>query len=95
MLSPGKPSIIKSAFQKGFFHMYQKLKRILALTAVVIILLLYAVTFVLSLLPGDQAKDLLMVSIVATVVIPVLLYIYLWLFRLFKGDGKDQNDPEK
>ena len=75
--------------------MYQKLKRILALTAVVIILLLYAVTFVLSLLPGDPGKDLLMVSIVATVVIPVLLYIYLWLFRLFKGDGKDQNDPEK
>ena len=75
--------------------MYQKLKRILALTAVVIILLLYAATFVLSLLPGDQAKDLLMVYIVATVVIPVLLYIYLWLFRLFKGDGKDQNDPEK
>ena len=75
--------------------MYQKLKRILALTAVVIILLLYAATFVLSLLPGDQANDLLMVSIVATVVIPVLLYNYLWLFRLFKGDGKDQNDPEK
>mgnify|MGYP004547813401 FL=1 len=75
--------------------MYQKLKRILALGAVIIILLLYAATFVLSLLPGNQAKDLLMVSIVATVVIPVLLYIYLWLFRLFKGDGKDQNDPEK
>ena len=75
--------------------MYQKLKRILSLTAVVIILLLYAVTFVLSFLQGDQAKDLLMVSIVATVVIPVLLYIYLWLFRLFKGDGKDQDDPEK
>ena len=75
--------------------MYQKLKRILALTAVVIILLLYAATFVLSLFPGDQAKDLLMVSLVATVVIPVLLYLYLWLFRLFKGDGKDQNDPEK
>ena len=75
--------------------MYQKLKRILALGAVIIILLLYAATFVLSLLLGDQAKDLLMVSIVATVVIPVLLYIYLWLFRLFKGDNKDQDDPEK
>ena len=70
--------------------MYQKLKRILALTAVVIILLLYAATFVLSLLPGDQAKDLLMVSIVATVVIPVLLYIYLWLFRLFRKDDDSQ-----
>ena len=95
MLSPGKPSIIKGSFQNGFSHMYQKLKRILALGAVIIILLLYAATFVLSLLPGNQAKDLLMVSIVATVVIPVLLYIYLWLFRLFKGDNKDQDDPEK
>ena len=75
--------------------MYQKLKRILALGAVIIILLLYAATFVLSLLPGNQAKDLHMVSIVATVVIPVLLYIYLWLFRLFKGDNKDQDDLEK
>lgn len=75
--------------------MYQKIKRVLALAAVIIIVLLYAATFVLSFLPGDQAKDLLMVSIVATVVIPVLLYIYLWLFRLFKGDKKEQDDPEK
>jgi len=75
--------------------MYQKIKRILALAAVIIIVLLYVATFVLSFLPGDQSKDLLMVSIVATVVIPVLLYIYLWLFRLFKGDRKDQDDPEK
>ena len=74
--------------------MYQKIKRVLALAAVIIIALLYAATFVLSFLPGDQAKDLLMVSIVATVVIPVLLYIYLWLFRLFKGDDKDPDDPE-
>lgn len=75
--------------------MYQKIKRVLALAAVIIIALLYAATFVLSFLPGDQAKDLLMVSIVATVVIPVFLYIYLWLFRLFKGDDKDQNTSEK
>ncbi len=75
--------------------MYQKIKRILALAAVIIIALLYAATFVLSFLPGDQAKDLLMVSIVATVVIPVLLYIYLWLFHLFKGDHKDPDEPEK
>lgn len=75
--------------------MYQKIKRVLALAAVIIIVLLYAATFVLSFLPGDQAKNLLMVSIVATVVIPVLLYIYLWLFRLFKGDKKEQDDPEK
>lgn len=75
--------------------MYQKIKRILALAAVIIIVLLYAVTFILSFFPGDRAGELLMVSIVATVVIPVLLYIYLWLFRLFKGDDKKQDPSEK
>lgn len=75
--------------QKGISSMYQKIKRILALLAVIIIVLLYLATLVLSFFHSEQAKDLLMISIVATVVLPVLLYIYLWLFRLFKG-GDDQ-----
>lgn len=69
--------------------MYQKIKRILALTAVVIIAMLYLVTLVLALFQNEQTGELLMVAIVATVVIPVLLYIYLWLYRLFKGTDDD------
>lgn len=69
--------------------MYQKLKRILALGAVIVIALLYLSTLILSFCKSEQAGELLMISLVATVVIPVLLYLYLWLFRLFKGDGKD------
>ena len=39
----------------------------------------------------EKTEELLMISLVATVVIPVLLYIYLWLFRLFqKKSGEDQ-----
>lgn len=64
--------------------MYQKLKRILALLAAAVILLLYLVTFLLSLSQNEKTGDLLMISLVATVVIPVLLYLYLWLFRLFR-----------
>lgn len=74
--------------------MYQKIKRILALAAVVIIALLYIVTFVLSLIQSEQASELLRLSLVATVVLPVLLYLYLWLFRLFAGRGKDENEEE-
>lgn len=68
--------------------MYQKIKRILALLAVIIIALLYLTTLVLSFFQSERSGELLMVSIVATVVIPVLLYIYLWLYRLFKGDDR-------
>ncbi len=73
--------------------MYRKIKRILALLAVAVIAFLYLATFVLSFFHSARAQELLRVSIVATVVIPVLLYIYLWLFRLFRGD-EDDDDSE-
>lgn len=72
--------------------MYRKIKRILALLAVVLIALLYLVTFVLSFFRSEQAGELMMIALVGTVVIPVLLYIYLWLFRLFKGDETEKNE---
>lgn len=71
--------------------MYQKIKRILALLAVIIIALLYLTTLVLSFFQSEQAGELLTISIVATVVIPVLLYIYLWLFRLIKGENEEES----
>ena len=64
--------------------MYQKLRRILALLTVIIILLFYLAVFVLSLFHNEQSGELLMIALVATVVIPVLVYIYLWLFRIFR-----------
>lgn len=73
--------------------MYQKIKRILAMLAVVIIALLYLTTFILSFSRSEQAGELLMISIVATVVLPVLLYIYLWLFRMFRKHDDDR--PEQ
>lgn len=64
--------------------MYQKLRRILALLTVILILLFYLAVFVLSLFHNEQSGELLMIALVATVVIPVLVYIYLWLFRIFR-----------
>lgn len=72
--------------------MYQKIKRILAMLTVIIIALLYLSTLILSFFQSEQAGELLMISIVATVVLPVLLYIYLWLFRLFSGKDNDKKD---
>lgn len=69
--------------------MYQKTKRILALLAVILILLLYLTTLVLSFFKSGRAGELLMISLVATVVIPVLLYLYLWLYRTFRKKKQD------
>lgn len=72
--------------------MYQKIKRILAMLAIIIIALLYLTTLVLSFFQSEQAGELLMIAIVATVVLPVLLYIYLWLFRVF---GKHEDNEQE
>lgn len=66
--------------------MHQKIKRGLALFIVIILLLLYLITFILSFFQSEQAKELLLISFTATVVLPVLLYVYLWLLKVFKKD---------
>lgn len=73
--------------------MHQKVKRIVALLGVIIIALLYLATFVLSFFHFEGSEEMLGVCIVATVVIPVLLYIYLWLFRL--AQQRDKENEEK
>lgn len=73
--------------------MHQKVKRIVALLGVIIIALLYLTTFVLSFFHFEGSEEMLGVCIVATVVIPVLLYIYLWLFRL--AQQRDKENEEK
>lgn len=74
--------------------MHQKIKRILALLGVIIIALLYLATFILSFFHYEGSEELLGVCIVATVVIPVLLYIYLWLFRLAQQRDKEKEDSK-
>lgn len=70
--------------------MYKKAKRILALITAAIIVLLYLTAFALSFIQTAWAGELLKISLVATVVLPVLLYVYLWLFRLFKKHDDNQ-----
>ena len=72
--------------------MYQKIKRILALAAVLIIAALYLAVVILALTGGSKTRELLAAAIAATVVLPVLLYIYMWLFRVF--GKKDAEDPD-
>ena len=54
----------------------KKVKRILAAAGAILLLLLYASTLVCALSSSENFMNLLMVSIYATVIIPVLLWAY-------------------
>ncbi len=76
--------------KERILHMLKKMKRALALGAVAAIALLFMVTLILAFIDTEKARELLMASIVATIVIPTLIYVYLWLFQLFTKKKDDE-----
>ena len=71
----------------------QKLRRILALLGVVILIGMYVVTLIFALSSSPNANNMLMASIVCTVVVPCLLYGIMLLTRVL--DRRDRSDNEK
>lgn len=71
----------------------QKLRRILALLGVVILIGMYVVTLVFALSSSPNANNMLMASIVCTVVVPCLLYGMILITRVL--DNRHLSDKDK
>ena len=63
----------------------KKSKRILAIIGIILLVLLYLSTLVFALL-GKEFLNWLMASLVATIMIPVLIWTYGFIYRLIKGE---------
>lgn len=63
--------------------MKKRFKQILAILVVAVIAILYTATLTLALL-GKDYHDMFLVSLYATVCLPVFLYIVLWLKKVLK-----------
>ena len=62
---------------------------------VVILALMYILTLVFSLMKGELAYDLFRVSVLCTIIIPVLLYVYGMFYRYFQNRGQEINENSK
>ena len=71
----------------------KKLKRILAMLGVVLLVGLYLATAVSAILVTPATKDLFFASLIATLMIPILLYVLILIGGLL-GKGRD-NTPEQ
>lgn len=69
----------------------QKVKRILAMIGVILLALLYLSTVAFAIL-GRDFMNWLMASVVATIMIPVLIWAYGFIYRLLKGDNSRSNE---
>lgn len=64
---------------------FDLIKRIAAIIGVVILLGLYLTTFFLAIFGSEKTNNLLMASLVMTVIVPVLFYAMLLIAKILSG----------
>lgn len=71
--------------------MNRKSQKILALTGVLLLIGLYVATLVFAIIDSPNSGNLFKASIYATVVVPVLLYAYIGVYKYYKKKQEDDN----
>ncbi len=75
----------------------KKLKQILAILGVVLLLGLYVITLIMAVTDNTSTLSMLEASVVATILIPILMWAYSFIYRLLKkyyGSDKDENEDK-
>ena len=70
----------------------KKVKQILAIIGIVFLVLLYLSTLICAIIGRTETMRLFQASVMATVIIPVLLWAYSFIYKLIKKNAKDQMD---
>ena len=76
----------------------KKIKQIIAILGCILLVGLYVSTLVFALIGSEDTMNLFRASVYATVVVPVLIWAYSFIYRLLKnhfGDNKKDSDEEK
>ena len=66
-----------------------KSRRVLAIIGIVILLGLYITTLLLAIFGNEHTTSWFMACICATVVVPILMWVYSWLYKMLKKDVAD------
>ena len=70
----------------------KKVKQILAIIGIVFLVLFYLSTLICAIIDRTATMRLFQASVMATVIIPVLLWAYSFIYKLIKKNAKDQMD---
>ena len=73
----------------------KKTKQILAIIGVIILVGLYATTLVLAIIGSETSLNMLKAALYATVVVPVLLWAYSFIYKLLKNHYSDNKKDDK
>lgn len=68
------------------------MKRIFAIIGVILLVSLYILTLVMALTDNTSTMRMLEASVLVTIIIPVLIWTYTFIYRLLKKKDDSQND---
>jgi len=71
------------------------MKKFFALFGVVVLGLLYVATLVAALIDSTATMDFFRASIAATIIIPVLLYIYMTVYKMQQKKREEESEDIK
>lgn len=70
----------------------KNIKRILSILVVLILAGMYLATFIFAMIDSPDAFECLKISVGLTIIVPVLLWIYLSMFRFIKKRRQANED---
>ncbi len=73
----------------------KKVKQILAILGVIILVGLYISTLVCALSSSPDFMNMLKASVMATVIVPVLLWAYSFIYKLLKNHYHTEDETDK
>lgn len=65
--------------------MYSKKQRIAALCGIILLVALYLLTFIAAIFNFDETGNLLKACLFATIAVPILIWLYIWLYGVWTG----------
>ena len=68
------------------------MKRIFAIIGVILLVFLYILTLVMALTDNTSTMRMLEASVLATIIIPVLIWTYTFIYRLLNKKDDSDND---
>ena len=64
-------------------------KRVLAIIGIILLVCLYIVTLILAVIGNENTTPWFMACICATIIVPILIWVYTWLYNRLRQDVSD------
>ncbi len=67
----------------------KRVRQIIAIIGIILLIALYVAALVLAFMDGERAQTMMRIAIFCTFVVPIMLWVYTFIFKLVK-DKKDK-----